>query len=396
MAYLRSIFNRKSIFWFVCALVLWLALFIDLVISVRSENSSFSYSFAGDSDRGSLPVDVSIKVSQSWDDYIGDVQIKGAEYDGTVVNGSGKEIRNWILTIKLPESDGQIDSSWNGTYEKTGNAIDYYPDKNVYVIEKDSFRTFGFILKSAEVYNDFAFDISGQYVTYKEDYPMYWAIVYITIAYAVAFIMYASMQIKMEMRRRSDDEIIRQTMMVFVNSIDARDEYTKGHSVRVSEYASALAKEMGYSDDEVRKIGYIALLHDCGKIMIPGSVLKKPGKLTEEEKREIRQHTVMGGKMLEGFTSLDGAREGALYHHEYYNGEGYPEGLKGEEIPKLARIICVADSFDAMNSDRCYRKHLGRERIVEELKRNKGVQFDPTVAECMLKLIETGKVHVME
>ena len=151
LAYLRSIFNRKSIFWFVCALVLWLALFIDLVISVRSENSSFSYSFAGDSDRGSLPVDVSIKVSQSWDDYIGDVQIKGAEYDGTVVNGSGKEIRNWILTIKLPESDGQIDSSWNGTYEKTGNAIDYYPDKNVYVIEKDSFRTFGFILKSAEV-----------------------------------------------------------------------------------------------------------------------------------------------------------------------------------------------------------------------------------------------------
>ena len=227
MAYLRSIFNRKSIFWFVCALVLWLALFIDLVISVRSENSSFSYSFAGDSDRGSLPVDVSIKVSQSWDDYIGDVQIKGAEYDGTVVNGSGKEIRNWILTIKLPESDGQIDSSWNGTYEKTGNAIDYYPDKNVYVIEKDSFRTFGFILKSAEVYNDFAFDISGQYVTYKEDYPMYWAIVYITIAYAVAFIMYASMQIKMEMRRRSDDEIIRQTMMVFVNSIDARDEYLR-------------------------------------------------------------------------------------------------------------------------------------------------------------------------
>ncbi|MCR5585865.1 MAG: HD domain-containing protein, partial [Lachnospiraceae bacterium] len=149
-------------------------------------------------------------------------------------------------------------------------------------------------------------------------------------------------------------------------------------------------------DDEVRKIGYIALLHDCGKIVVPDELLKKPGKLTPEERHQIQQHTVMGGNMLEGFTSLQGAREGALYHHEYYDGSGYPEGLKGEEIPKQARIICVADSFDAMNSDRYYRRHLGKEMILNELKKNRGVQFDPEVADCMLRLIESGKIHVME
>ncbi|MCR5585513.1 MAG: HD domain-containing protein, partial [Lachnospiraceae bacterium] len=378
MAYFRCIVNKKNFIWYLLAVLLWIALLVVLIVSINNGNYAFSYGF-DDKDTTEKNVDVRISVSQSWDDYIEGVKVKGAEYDGEVINNSGKEIRDWVLTIYLPEDEGIIDSSWNGEYRKEGKKITYYPDNNVFVIAKDGYRTFGFILKSPETYSEFKYEIYGSYVTYKEEYPLYWVLIILTIVYAVTFAMFAFMKIRMEMRRRSDDEIIRQTMMVFVNSIDARDEYTKGHSVRVSEYAQLLAKEMGYSDDEVRKIGYIALLHDCGKIVVPDELLKKPGKLTPEERHQIQQHTVMGGNMLEGFTSLQGAREGALYHHEYYDGSGYPEGLKGEEIPKQARIICVADSFDAMNSDRYYRRHLGKEMILNELKKNRGVQFDPEV-----------------
>ncbi len=396
MAYLKCIFNKKSFVWVIGLLVVWLTLLITLLISVKNDNSAFDYTITESSDKRYLPVKIGISIPQYWMDKLAGNDVYGAEYDGRIINQSGKEIRDWNLTVILPDTDGVIDSSWNGTYEIRGNKLNIIPDKNVFIIEKDSERTFGCILKSKELYTSFEYEISGRYVTYKEEYPLYWALLFITVAYAVAFLMYAAMQIKLELRRKSDDELIRQTMMVFVNSIDARDEYTKGHSVRVSEYSSLLAKEMGYSNDDVRKIGYIALLHDCGKIVVSDELLKKEGKLTPEERNEIQQHTVFGGKMLEGFTSLKGAREGALYHHEYYNGKGYPEGLKGEDIPIQARIICVADSFDAMNSDRCYRKHLGKERIVKEIERNRGEQFDPEIAEHMLKLIENGKIHVME
>ncbi len=396
LSYIRNIFNKKSIFWISCAVVLWVALVVILIVSVKNGNSSFSYKFKSADDLKDLPVEVNIIVSQSWEDKMNDKKVMGAEYDGTVINKVGKEIKDWKITVTLPEDDGYIDSSWNGTYELNGSTLKYVPDQNVYTIEKEKTRTFGFVLKSMEIYKDFEYEITGRYVTYKEDYVVYWILIVLSIVYVVTFVMFAAMQIKLEIRRRNDDEIIRQTMMMFVNSIDARDEYTKGHSVRVAEYSQLLAKEMGFDRDEVRKIGYIALLHDCGKIVIEDSLLKKPGKLTPEERHEIQQHTVIGGKMLEGFTSLKGAREGALYHHEFYNGEGYPEGLKGKDIPLPARIICVADSFDAMNSDRCYRKHLGKQRVIEEITDNRGIQFDPDIADCMIRLIENGKIHVSD
>ncbi len=396
LSYIKNIFNKKSIFWIACAVILWMALMVILIVSVNKGNSSFSYKFKSTDDLKDVPVEVSIIVSQSWEDKMDDRNVMGAEYDGTVINKTGKEINDWRLTVTLPAADGYIDSSWNGTYDLGGNILNFVPDRYVYTIEKDSTRTFGFILKSEYIYETFEYEISGKYVTYKEEYPVYWILIVLSIVYFVVFVMFAAMQIKLEIRRRNDDEIIRQTMMMFVNSIDARDEYTKGHSVRVAEYAQLIAGEMGFDQEEVRKIGYIALLHDCGKIVIQDSLLKKPGKLTPDERHEIQQHTVIGGKMLEGFTSLKGAREGALYHHEFYNGEGYPEGLNGKDIPLTARIICVADSFDAMNSDRCYRKHLGKQRLIEELVNNRGIQFDPDIADCMIRLIDSGKIHVSD
>ncbi|MBQ9862665.1 MAG: HD-GYP domain-containing protein, partial [Lachnospiraceae bacterium] len=185
-----------------------------------------------------------------------------------------------------------------------------------------------------------------------------------------------------------------ESIETFTGFIDAKDTYTKGHSNRVAEYTKLIAKEMGYSEEELDRIYCIALLHDCGKIGVPDSILKKPGKLDDEEFAVIKSHTVRGGEILKNFKSLKGAEEGALYHHERYDGRGYPEGKAGEDIPLIARMICVADSFDAMNSNRVYRNKLTKETIIEEIEKNKGKQFDPNMADIFLRLIREGKVEI--
>ena len=141
-------------------------------------------------------------------------------------------------------------------------------------------------------------------------------------------------------------------------------------------------------------LGYIALMHDCGKIGIPDNILTKPARLTPEEFAIMQSHTTYGGEALQDFTSIPGIVEGALYHHERYDGTGYPKKLKGDNIPLYARIICVADALDAMNSDRCYRSHLRPDLIKKELKSNAGTQFDPDIVECVLELIEDAVIKL--
>ena len=172
------------------------------------------------------------------------------------------------------------------------------------------------------------------------------------------------------------------------------DEYTRGHSVRVAHYSALIGKKLKLKEDELRNLGYIALMHDCGKIGVPDAVLNKPDRLLPEEFKIIASHTEVGGKILENFSAIPGIKEGALYHHERYDGKGYPEGIKGDAIPLYARIICVADSFDAMNSDRCYRKHLPREVILAELEKCAGAQFDPKLSRIMYELVESGVVKI--
>ena len=214
----------------------------------------------------------------------------------------------------------------------------------------------------------------------------------------ITFIVFiiASARIKRyQERHERDNEIIRESIETFTGFIDAKDPYTNGHSKRVGDYTRLIAKELGYKGEELNHIYYIALLHDCGKIGVPDAILNKPGKLTDEEFEIIKSHTVRGGEILKSFTSLKDAELGALYHHERYDGKGYPEGKAGEDIPFVARMICVADSFDAMNSNRVYRKMLTKERIISEIETNKGRQFDPKVADVMLRLLRNGTI-VME
>ena len=149
-----------------------------------------------------------------------------------------------------------------------------------------------------------------------------------------------------------------------------------------------------FSHEEISVISTASALHDSGKIAIPSEILNKPGKLTPKEQEVIRNHPRIGGEILKDFTSLPGICEGARYHHERYDGTGYNEGLKGEEIPFYARIICVADSYDAMAADRCYSRGLDAETIKKEIRSNMGTQFDPEIAAAMLELMEEGKVPI--
>ena len=195
---------------------------------------------------------------------------------------------------------------------------------------------------------------------------------------------------------RNDVKIILQSMNTFINFIDAKDPYTRGHSRRVAMYAAEIAKRMGLSEDEIQNIYYAGLLHDAGKISVPDAVLNKPGKLSDEERKLIQNHTVAGGKMLLQLSSLRGVRETALYHHERYDGTGYPDGLKGDIIPLYARIVGVADSYDAMSSNRVYRRHLNKDEIIEEIQKGSGTQFDPSIVKYMVDMINDGYVNVVK
>jgi diguanylate cyclase (GGDEF)-like protein/putative nucleotidyltransferase with HDIG domain len=183
-----------------------------------------------------------------------------------------------------------------------------------------------------------------------------------------------------------------QTIATIANTIDAKDEYTRGHSKRVSEYSVAIASELGMGEKELDELRSIALLHDIGKIGVPDAVLNKPGKLTNEEYQLMKRHTLIGADILKDIGMLPGIDIGAKYHHERWDGKGYPEGLAGEEIPYIARIIAVADAYDAMTSNRVYRKHLGEDVVLNEIKKGVGTQFDPNAASALIKLIEAGKM----
>ena len=183
-----------------------------------------------------------------------------------------------------------------------------------------------------------------------------------------------------------------ESIQAIARTIDAKDEYTNGHSIRVGFYSKVIAENLGMSADEVDNIYYIALLHDIGKIAIPDSILNKPGRLTDEEFAVMKSHTTRGAAILKGISTIPQIVEGAKSHHEKYDGSGYPEGLRGEEIPFVARIICCADCFDAMASKRVYKEPYSLDVILSEFERCAGTQFDPEIARVVVELISSGKL----
>ena len=192
-----------------------------------------------------------------------------------------------------------------------------------------------------------------------------------------------------------------ETVVAIANAVDAKDVRTHQHSMRVAEYSELIAREMGcfkgwQKNKTISNLKKAAQLHDIGKIGVPDSVLNKVGRLTDEEYEQMKSHVTRGAEILKDFTLVEHVVDGTLYHHERYDGKGYPYHLKGEEIPVFARIIGVADAFDAMTSNRVYRNHMDTDYVITEMKRGRGTQFDPDALDAFFRLIEKGVIDLDE
>ena len=191
------------------------------------------------------------------------------------------------------------------------------------------------------------------------------------------------------------NETNKHIVMTLSNAIDAKDTYTNGHSRRVAEYSREIARRYGFNENEQEQVYMIGLLHDVGKIGIPDTILNKPGKLTNEEFAIIKTHPSIGAEILKNITEFPEISHGARWHHERYDGRGYPDGLKGEEIPIIAQIISVADAYDAMTSRRSYRTVMLQEKVRNEIANGAGTQFAPKFAAIMLEMIDEDIDYLM-
>lgn len=176
------------------------------------------------------------------------------------------------------------------------------------------------------------------------------------------------------------------TVEIMAKAVESRDAYTGGHVNRVTAYAQALARELGWSNEEIAQVRLAGILHDIGKVIVPDAVLNKPGRLTPAEWAVMKQHPVEGDNILTPLHSLSIVREGVLYHHERYDGKGYPDGLAGKEIPAIGRLMAVVDTFDAMTSSRSYRAGLDPQIAIEELQNCSNMQFDPEIVLAFVNL----------
>lgn len=188
-------------------------------------------------------------------------------------------------------------------------------------------------------------------------------------------------------------QLTTEVMEALAHTIDAKDKYTNGHSERVAIYSRSLAIRLGLSIEEQDTAYYMGLLHDIGKIGIPNEIINKTTKLTDEEFELMQSHPILGYDILKEIKSMPELAMGARWHHEFYNGKGYPDGKSGEELPLLVRIVSVADSYDAMTSNRSYRKYLPQAEARAEIEKGIGIQFDPDVAKCMLEIIDLDTAY---
>lgn len=370
-----------------------LAWLIGIQIYVREYNEkTFTYSMDEETDSYALRFDIPKHWSEISRGYI-----NGMQCDVTFENNTSDKLYDWSMEIKVPEGC-HIDSYWNGTLTYEGDTIRFTPLTDIQIVDPKSNRTFGFILFSQTLMDN----IQGGTVSFhkrmilKESHLFHLWLIACGIIFVFELILFVSWIRTYQLRKKKEEfeDIIEQSFHMFANIIDAKDPYTRGHSQRVAYYSGKLAKRMGLSEDERQKLSYIALLHDIGKIGVTDAILNKKGALTPEERASIEKHVTIGGDILKDFTAIEGIEEGARYHHERYDGKGYANGLKGEEIPLFARIIAVADSFDAMSSERCYRPALEIMKIISELENGAGTQFDPKIVKHMLDMIEEGQAPI--
>ncbi|MEE0956270.1 MAG: HD domain-containing protein [Eubacterium sp.] len=231
------------------------------------------------------------------------------------------------------------------------------------------------------------------------------AIASVGLFFFLASLTYTAIRALGLQMKRQQDAVIRskeeteemgiQLVTTLVNAVDAKDPYTNGHSNRVALYSREIARMDGKSEEYQDRIFYMGIVHDIGKIGIPDSILQKPGRLTDEEFGVIKTHPNQGADILSDTTEMPWIVKGARWHHERYDGKGYPDGLAGDEIPEEARIIAVADAYDAMTSDRSYRSGMDQKKVRTIIEEGKGTQWDPHFADIMIEMIDRDKNYKM-
>lgn len=319
-------------------------------------------------------------------------------YNNLIVNHTDKDFANWEIRVKIPEGT-KIVSHWNCYIVLEDNYMILSSDtQDAKTIPQNSSTAFGFLLDLPESFRIKTISYSGRYIYDIRSFKIHNVILILFLidlsSILIALLVHGTMQKRinyLNMLKNRDNAIIEQTMRTFVNFIDAKDEYTRGHSTRVAKYSKMLAQQLGFDKTFQQDMFYMGLMHDIGKITIPDSILNKTSHLSNDEWEIIQMHTKNGAKLLEDFTIMPSIKDAVLYHHERYDGKGYIYQLKGTDIPLAARIICVADSFDAMNTNRCYRLKYSHDRIIQEFERCAGKQFDPDIAQAMVELLKNNK-----
>lgn len=344
----------------------------------------------------SRDVEVEIEMEKCWSEETHGY-VYGMQYNVTVTNLTNTALRDWTANIRLPEGC-RIDSYWNGEFVLAGNDLTVTPVVYNKVIEPNGVRDFGCVLYTNSKDNIVDFDIHFYRLVQKQEMPVFWLLVIavgVLVVVNITALFFMAKTRRLQEQKQKYMKIVNESFLTFAGMIDAKDPYTQGHSQRVAIYARELARRMKLSEEEQQHIFYAGLLHDIGKIGVPDSILKKTGKLNSDERDMIEQHVQIGGDILKNFSAIEGIEAGARYHHERYDGTGYVSNFSGKEIPLYARIICVADAFDAMTSIRCYRPMLSMSVVVSELKEYSGTQFDPDIVPYMLQMISDGVVPVV-
>ncbi|MBR5032945.1 MAG: HD domain-containing protein [Treponema sp.] len=321
-------------------------------------------------------------------------------YEAILANTTDKDLKDWCIKLKVPD-ETSVENTWDCTAYIDDNYL--YIKADELVNEKlcsKSETHFGILLISE---NDLTFRsaiITGRLCKKLSSNTLFIFCCIMAVISLIAAIYGIVIQgiIKNQatltkQRQEHDNQIIEQTMKTFSNFIDNKDTYTQGHSTRVAAYAREMAKRMGLDQQAQLTIYYAGLMHDIGKLTIADDVLNKTSRLSTEEWSLIQQHTTNGAMLLKNFTILPEINDAVLYHHERFDGTGYMNRMSGKDIPLVARIVGIADAYDAMNTNRCYRLKFSEERIISELDRCRGKQFDPDIVPYLISMIKDGTVY---
>ena len=321
-------------------------------------------------------------------------------YEAILANTTDKDLKDWCIKLKVPD-ETSVENTWDCTAYIEDNYLYIKAEEiaNEKILSKSETH-FGILLISE---NDLIFRsavITARLCKRLTSNTLFVICFIMSVISLIAAIYGFVLQgiIKNQaaitkQRQEHDNQIIEQTMKTFSNFIDNKDTYTQGHSTRVAAYVREMAKRMGLDKQTQLNMYYAGLMHDIGKLTIADDVLNKTSRLSTEEWNLIQQHTTNGAMLLKNFTILPEINDAVLYHHERFDGTGYMNRMCGKDIPLVARMVGIADAYDAMNTNRCYRLKFSEERIISELERCRGKQFDPDLVPYLISMIKDGTVY---